>query len=239
VRALSAALDLTGATRDALLASARAPDGTDDKEIVAQADHMLGRVASALGDTDSARNCFTQSRDGFRALGVRWGTALASNGMAWVALATGDVGGAELLLDEATSEARHVGPWFLSLTQNLRAIVAVRRGNPDEAIAWLRESLITIRELQDKFSFGYALVPLAAAAVLKGDDAWAARILGVRDAVAERTGAAIVGKPVHDLREQAEREVRARLGPDRWALAYAAGRTTSIDALLKDIDRVV
>ena len=30
-----------------------------------------------------------------------------------------------------------------------------------------------------------------------------------------------------------------RLGPDQWALAYAAGRTTSIDALLKDIERVV
>jgi predicted ATPase/DNA-binding XRE family transcriptional regulator len=213
-------------------------DGADDKEIVAQADHMLGRVHSARGDTDAARNWFTRSTDGFRALGVRWGTGLALNGMAWVALATGDISRAERLLDEATSETRHVGPWFLSLTQNLRAIVAVRRGNPGEAIAWLRESLTNIRELQDKFSFGYALVPLAAAAALKGDDAWAARILGARDAVTERTGAAIVGKPVHDLREQAEREVRTRLGPDRWARAYAAGRTTTIDALLKDIDRV-
>jgi hypothetical protein len=27
-----------------------------------------------------------------------------------------------------------------------------------------------------------------------------------------------------------------RLGPDRWAMAYAAGRKTSIDGLLKDID---
>jgi hypothetical protein len=33
-----------------------------------------------------------------------------------------------------------------------------------------------------------------------------------------------------------EREVRARLGPDRWARAYAAGRVTSIDSLIKDID---
>jgi len=43
---------------------------------------------------------------------------------------------------------------------------------------------------------------------------------------------------VHDLREQAEREASARLGRDRWAVAYAAGRKTSIDALLKDIDGV-
>ena len=121
----------------------------------------------------------------------------------------------------------------------MRAVLAVRRGNPDQAIALVRENLTRIRELHDKFAFVYALVPLAAAAVLKGDDAWAARILGARDAVTERTGVTVVDKSVHDLREQAEREARARLGPDRWARAYVAGRGTSIDALLKDIESVV
>ena len=93
-----------------------------------------------------------------------------------------------------------------------------------------------IRDLQDKLAFVYALVPLAAAAALKGDDAWAARILGARAAVTDRTGATVVDKSVDDLREQAEQEVRARLGPAPWARAYEAGRKTSIDALLKDID---
>jgi hypothetical protein len=82
----------------------------------------------------------------------------------------------------------------------------------------------------------YALLPLAFAAALRGDDAWAARIMGARDAVIERTGAAFVDTFAHDLGERAERDVRARLGPDRWARAYAAGRGTSIDALLQDID---
>jgi hypothetical protein len=102
----------------------------------------------------------------------------------------------------------------------------------------VRESLTRIRELHDRFAFVYALVPLAAAAVLKGDDAWAARILGARDTVTERTGVTVVDPSVRDLRDRAEREVRARLGPDRWAQAYAAGRSASLDALLKDIDRV-
>ena len=133
---------------------------------------------------------------------------------------------------------RHAGPWFLTWALYVRAILAVRRGNPDEAIALVRESLTRIRELHDKFAFVYALVPLAAAAVLKGDDAWAARILGTRDAVTERTGVRVVDKSVHDLREQAEREARQRLGQDRWDRAYAAGRVTSIDSLMKDIDSV-
>ena len=131
------------------------------------------------------------------------------------------------------------GPWFLMLTLYLRAILAVRRGSFDEALGFVRESLTRVRDLHDKFAFVYALVPLAAVAGLKGDDAWAARILGARDVVAERTGAAVVDKSVHDLTEQAGREVRARLGPDRWAQAYAVGRMSSIDALLKDVDRAL
>jgi hypothetical protein len=103
----------------------------------------------------------------------------------------------------------------------------------------VRESLTYIRQLHDTFAFVYVLVPLAAAAVLKGDDEWAARILGARDAVTERTGAAVGDKLVADLKGQAEREARARLDPDRWARSYATGRGVAIDSLLKDIDRVV
>jgi len=213
--------------------------GVGDMDIVAHAENLSGRVEHALGDVTAARERFAHSVEGYRALAIPWGTGSALTGMAALALATGDVGHAERLLDEATSELQHTGPWFLTLSLNIRAILAVRRGNPDEAIALVRESLTRIRDLQDKLAFVHAMVPLAAAAVLKGDYAWAARILGARDAVTDRTGATVVDKSVNDLREQAEREARARLGPDRWDRAYAAGRTTSIDALLKDIDRVV
>ena len=100
----------------------------------------------------------------------------------------------------------------------------------------MNRCLTRIRELHDKFSFVYALVPLAASAVRKGDDAWRARILGARDVVTERTGVIVADKSVRDLRDQAERDARARLGQERWAPAYAAGRIASIDSLLKDID---
>ena len=207
--------------------------------VLAQAEDLLGHVEHAVGNLDLARDRFARSVGMFRDLAIPWGTGDALNGLAGVALATGDVRQAERLLDEATVTLRQAGPWFLLLTLYVRAILAVRRANADEALALVRESLIRIRELHDKFAFVYVLVPLAAAAVLKGDDAWAARILGARDAVTERTGATVVDKSVQDLREQAERETRARLGPDRWARAYAAGRRASIDALLKDIDRVI
>jgi predicted ATPase/DNA-binding XRE family transcriptional regulator len=210
----------------------------DDTEMIAQAENLLGRLEHSVGNLDAARERYTRSTERFRALGLPWGLGSSLTGMAAIALASGAAADAERLLDEATSVLRHAGPWFLALTLYVRAIVAVGRGRADEAIAVVRESLTRIRELQDKYAFVYTLGPLAAAAVLKGDDAWAARILGARDAVTERTGATVVVRHALDDRmELAERELRVRLGSERWALAYAAGREASIDALMTDIDR--
>jgi ATP/maltotriose-dependent transcriptional regulator MalT len=207
--------------------------------MVAQAEDLSARIEHALGNVAAARDHFARSVEAFQALGIQWGAGNALVGMAGVALAARDDGDAERLLDEATSVLPHTGPWFLARALFVRAILAVRRGKAHEAMALVRDSLTRIRDLQDKFLFMYALVPLAAAALLKGDAAWAARILAARDAVSESTGATVVRKAVHDLREETEREARARLGSDRWAVAYAAGRKASIDSLLKEIDSVV
>jgi hypothetical protein len=224
----------TGLTRALELAHDAA-----DAEMIAQAEHLLGHVEHALGNATAARTRLSRSVEGFRALAIPWGVGNSLNGLAKVALLNDDGSNAERLLDEASSVLRHSSPWFLALVSFRRATLAVRRGNPDEAIELARESLTLFRQLNDKYAIVYALIPLAAAAALKGDDLWTARILGARDAVTERTGATVVDKWVHAMGEQAEREVRARLAPDRWARAYAAGRSTSIDSLMKNIDTVV
>ncbi len=226
-----------GRARDGLRRALALARAAGDMDVVVRAEDLFGRVEHALGNLDTAREWFTRSLERFKAAGSSWGAGHVLTGLARVVVATGDAGQAERLLDEATSTLRHAGPWFLARALYVRATLALQRENPDEAIAWGRESLTLFRQLHDKFAIVYALVPLAAAAAVKGDDLWAARILGARDAVTERTGAAVVDKRVQALGEQAEREVRARLGPDRWAQAYAAGRRASIDSLLKDIDR--
>jgi predicted ATPase/DNA-binding XRE family transcriptional regulator len=208
----------------------------DISQVVAEAENLLGHVEHAVGNVSAAHDQFTRSVALFQKLAIPWGVGNALTGMAAVALATGDIARAERLIEGANGALRDGAPWFLSLMLYVRAILAIRRGNADDAMAIVRESLTHIRELHDKFAFVYALVPLAAAAVLKGDDAWAARILGARDAVTERTGATAADKSARDLQEKVERDARARLGPDCWSRAYAAGRGTSIDLLLKDID---
>jgi len=228
-----------GHARTALARALTLAHETGDLVMVARAENLLGDIEHSVGNADAAREHFARGIEGFQALALPWGLGNSLTGMASVVLATGDAAHAERLLDEATSVLRHTAPWFLSWALYLRAFLAVRRGKPDEAIGFVRESLTYIRQLHDTFAFVYALVPLAAAAVLKGDDEWAARILGARDAVTERTGAAVAERSLDELKEQAHRDALARLGPDRWAVAYAAGRNTSIDALLKDIDRII
>jgi len=210
-----------------------------DADVIALAENVSGRVEHAFGDVDAARTKFAGSIEKYRALSVKWGVGSALAGMAGVAQTTGDFEQAERLLDEAASELQHTSPWFLTLSLNVRALLAVRRRQPDQAIAVVRESVTLLRDLQDKISFVHGMAILAAAAALTGDHAWVARILGAQDAVTERTGATVGDKAVDDLRRQAEHDARARLGPNRWAHAYATGRTTTIDALLKDIDRAL
>jgi predicted ATPase/transcriptional regulator with XRE-family HTH domain len=208
----------------------------DDRTVMVQAENLLGHIEHASGNAASAGELFTRSVEGFKALGVVWGTGNALIGKAGVALAFGDTAQAERLLDEATSVLRETGPWFLNLPLYVRAILAVRRGDADAAIGFVRETVICSRQLHDRFAFVYALIPLAAAAALRGDDLWVARILGARDAITERTGTTVSDKSVRDLRDRAEEQARARLTAERWSRAYAAGRRASIDSLLHDIE---
>jgi tetratricopeptide (TPR) repeat protein len=123
-----------------------------DLEMVAQAEHLLGHVGYAVGNMDESGRRFARSVKAFNALAIPWGRGLALSGMAEVAVASGDSDGAERLLDEAASVLRKAGPWFMSLGLYVRAIVALRGGNPDRAIALVRDSLIRIRELNDAFA---------------------------------------------------------------------------------------
>ena len=208
----------------------------DDVSVVAPAEIMLGHVEYAAGNITAARDRFTNSVEIFRAAAIPWGEGNALTGLAGVAVASGDTAEAGRLLDEATTVLRQAGPWHLAWAFYWRAVLAVRRGDADRAIAIVRESLSLIRDLHDKSAFVHAMVPLSAAASLKGDHAWAARVLGAADIVTERTGAPVLDHAVRDLRANTEQNARAWLGPERWADAYGAGRTSSIDALLQDID---
>jgi predicted ATPase/DNA-binding XRE family transcriptional regulator len=209
---------------------------TGDRMIAAEAETMFGHIEHGAGNRTAALERFRRGLQLFQSDGSRWGIGSALSGSGGVMLAMGDVTEAERLLQEATSVLRGAGPWFLTPVLCFRAVLAVTRGEADQAILFMKESLTYIRELHDRFSFVHALLPLAAAAMLKGDDEWAARLLGASDAVSSSSGARVAVAVVQDLKRRTEPLVRERLGETRWQRAYTAGATASIDSLLDEID---
>jgi hypothetical protein len=210
-----------------------AAEGVD---IVPVMDILLGHVEQFTGNIPAAHERFKEAIRGFELLESPWGKGNAQSAIAWLALGARDDAVAQRLADEADLAVQSAGPWFRALGLYVRAVLAIRHGDADEAIALVRQSFALIRQLNDKFAFVYVMVPLSAAALLKGDDAWAARILGAREAVAEHTGLTIVDAAAHELLRMVQQEGSGRLGADRWSRAYASGRTASIDSLLKDIE---
>lgn len=202
----------------------------------AVAEVMLGHVERSSGNVPGARARFSAAVARFDKLGLAWGIGNAVAGLAWSALAAGDLDTSERFLDEAAAPLSDAGPWSSLIVLYVRAALAVRRNQPEEAIAYARDSLARIHALQDRFAFLYALAPLAAAAELTGDDAWAARIVGIRDAATERTGARAVDESMRHLWERVERDARARIGHRRWTREYEIGRCASMESLLKEVD---
>ena len=209
-------------------------------DVAAFAEHLFGHVEHGVATRDAARHRFTRSVEGFRALAIPWGVGNSLNGLAKVALATNDVAAGGTPARRGRVGASAGCPWRLALVWFRRALLAVRRGNPAEAFArWGGKASPCSGSSATSTRIVYAMVPLAAAAEFQGDDLWAARILGrpgrphgTHRRVGRRQNGCTTLEP------RRNEKVRARLGPDGWDPAYAAGRVTSIDSLIKDIDRI-
>lgn len=214
-------------------------ESAGDPAVTAFAELVRAHVLHAQGEVEDARKGFLRSIDRHRALNMAWAVGNGLSGLAVTLMALNDDAGATVLTEEAEIVLLQAGPWFRALTRYVEAMLALRRGDPNAALRYVRGSMTFIREMHDKFTFVNALVALFMAAVLKGDDEWAARIQGASHALTERTGVLPSDQPVHESRLEAERAVERRLGPDRWMRHYTAGRTASIDTLLGEIDRAL
>jgi hypothetical protein len=138
-------------------------DDTGETDIVAQAEHLLGHVEHGLGNASAARDRFARRVEGFRALGIPWGLGNSLNGMAKVAR------GERRYRPRRSVCSTRPPRSFATVRGSWRwcCIVApswpVQRGNPDEAIALVRDSLALFRPLHDKYAILYVMVPFAAA----------------------------------------------------------------------------
>jgi non-specific serine/threonine protein kinase len=104
-------------------------------------------------------------------------------------------------------------------------------GNVDAAFAQYCEALPYHLELGDGWGLALDFEGLAACAALRGRHADAARLIGMVDALRERSAVALPASDVAD-REQRVRLARTKLG-DRYDAMYAEGRKLTMDEAIR------
>lgn len=222
--------------RAGLMRALELASGAGDKSMAVQAENMLGHVEYGAGDVHAARDRFVRSVEGFKALALPWGTRNALSGLAGATLATGDAEQAERLLEEATSVLRQAGPWFSSLALCVRrhpggaAAILTRRSPWREKASLISASSTTSSLSCTPWSLSPPR-PRSRATTLGRSGSWALGTPSPNAPVPPWS----TSRCTTSMNNRNERCVHA-LAPDRWVRAYAAGRSASIDSLMKDID---
>jgi hypothetical protein len=106
-------------------------------------------------------------------------------------------------------------------------------GRADEAARWLRQGLTISRRLGQQPFLAWCLAGLGTAAALDEEPERAARLWGA----AERLRAALGCRPGPAARatyERAQALVRAQLGADAFAAAWAAGQALTLEQALAE-----
>ncbi len=199
------------------------------KEGIARSLLGLGAVAHAQGDHGTARALLEESVAIFRQLGDKFHIAMALGDLGWVARHQGEYGEARALDEESLAIARELGN-KLGTAHSLYELGMVAHAQADfgTARAHLEERLAICRELSHRHGVVENLEGLAAVAIAQAQPARAARLFGAAEGLREAMGAPL---PPADRaeHERSVAAVRAALGEDAFAVAWAEGRAMSLE----------
>src|SRR5581483_10766487 len=159
-------------------------------------------------------------------------SAILSMNLGEVAARRGQFRRAVALVEDALAAFRaEGGRWGIGLALLTLGEIALRQGDRTVAQARLREGIALLRDLHDRLGMARGLEILAEATAVAGQSDAAARLYGAAQALREEIGAP------QSVPERADRApllaaLRARLGPDGFAAACAAGAASALDDLL-------
>jgi predicted ATPase/DNA-binding CsgD family transcriptional regulator len=141
------------------------------------------------------------------------------------------------LIDEALALDQAAGnDYGLAVRLMLRGLAAYETGDHRGAARWWDESVQRFWACQDEM---HLVGPLSGLAALmsRRDRTQAARLLGMAQAIRERTGSGSQGGPTalfHAMREHAESIARDALGEMAYAAAFTAGRLLPLAAAVDE-----
>jgi len=191
---------------------------------------FAGLVADGRGNQDRAERLYEGSARLARDQGDSALLGMAVNNLGTVAVSRGEYERALVLFEESLAIGREqqdqdrLARAFMNLGMTTLKLGDVRR-----ARALLRDSLVAAREIGLTEGFIGGFVGLGAA-YAREDPARAARLIGRADLLCEEAG---LPRQLEDPdRTQTEAELRAQLGENAYAAAYAEGRALQLEDAL-------
>ena len=195
-----------------------------DRRGVARGLNNLGLAAQAAGDYRHAESYFEQSGALAAEVGNERGVGVSLVNLGGLALIEGDYEAARRLSEEALSvHTRAQGEDGVAISQLNLGFAALEQGRYPAALEHLERALDLFDELGFREYAAFCLEGLAALESLSEKPARAAQLLGAAAAACEETGASF-GPYERRLHERTVSAVRARLGEQGVAAAWAAGR---------------
>jgi tetratricopeptide (TPR) repeat protein len=201
--------------------------------------HRLGVVAQSQGDLGRATSWYEESLALARQLGEPALIRFPLKDLAQVAYYQGDLQQADAHIAVVVEMDRQAGDLnFQAYDLGIWAAIRLRQGDLPQTFRLLREALTVLREAVERgwpvmIYVPYQLLSLAEALAVAGRSEQAARFLGAAEA--QR---ATQGIPWRVL-ERADTEVtaapvRAALGEEAWAVAYAAGQALTLEEAIAE-----
>jgi non-specific serine/threonine protein kinase len=155
-----------------------------------------------------------------------------------IARRIGDDERARVYLEDAVARARAQGFGLaLGYTLNVLGRIARQRGDTGAAYAMYRESLHTAAQMRDRLALAFILLDGIAVAAASGDAERAARLAGAAESLREAIGSPARPSPAHATGADYDRTIaaiRLRLGEERFAAAWAAGRAMSVAEVIDE-----
>ena len=219
-------LDRGSAVADELLALAAATGSNREMAVV-----LAGLVATGRGEWDRGAQLYTELNQLARESGdARW-LSIAVNNLGYVAVNRGEYDRALELFEESLAIGRERQDRELCARAfaNL-GTTTLTLGDLQGARALLRDALVAAREIGIVDGFIAGFLGLGAVYV-REDPTRAAALLGRADMLCEETTSEL-DDSTRRIRDQAEADLRARLGEDAYAAAYADGRALALEDAL-------
>jgi predicted ATPase/DNA-binding SARP family transcriptional activator len=205
-----------------------------DRDGIGSALQNLGTVAYEVGDLGASRRFYEESLAIRRELGNRRCLAMVLNYLGDVAWRQGDEDSAAALYDESWEIRQAIGDREgISKLLQSQARLAAGKTHYERARALYKQCLELRRVLGDRRSIAACLEGLAAVCAGQEDSLGAARLFAAAGAVRDAIGVPLPSVERGDY-DRHVAALRARLGAEAFAAAWAAGRALTMQQALTE-----